>query len=218
MRKSLSADSYRIIIDGDWSFEDLYVFPRAYEQVYFLVQALLPDRESDSSGRIEHAFSAFPWRGGYSAVNFYNQLKYATPPDERPQIVSMHKGSPGWFDLALVIAAAISVERIVRSVASSIDHAHGVYDRVVKGMIDRKLLRLDAKRKELQFRQEELTYIASSVSQIARLLGLRNVREINQLTGHPYITLKILLSLYRRVKKLVDYINKGKVSIGDDDK
>ena len=191
------------------------MFPRTYEQVYFLAQALLPGHESDESGRINHAFAAFPWRGGYSAVNFYNQLKYATAAEDRPQIVSMYKGSPGWFDLALLVAAAISVERLVKSVANSIDHAHNVYDSIVKGMISRRLLRLDAKRKELQFHQDELDYIESSAAQIARLLGLQNIAELNELTGHPYITLKILLSLYRRVKKLVDFTNKGKASFGD---
>ena len=43
-----------------------------------------------------------------------------------------------------------------------------------------------------------------------KLLGFNNLDEINARTGHPYLSLKILLSLYRRVKTLTDYIGKGK--------
>jgi hypothetical protein len=35
-------DNYPIAIDKRWSLEDLYKFPRAYEQVYFAYEALLP--------------------------------------------------------------------------------------------------------------------------------------------------------------------------------
>jgi hypothetical protein len=214
-KKKSNPDTYRIAINGNWSFEDLYVFPRAYEQVYFLVQSLSPEHDEQDLERINHSFRAFPWRGGYSAVNFYNQLKFVTPAKARPQIVSMHKGSPGWFELALVVAAAISVERLVKSVANSIDHTHGIYDKVVKGLMERKLLRLDVKRKELQFKQEELNYIESSLNQMARILGFDNLKKINEKTGHPYVSLKILLSLYRRVRKLADYSEKGKANFGD---
>ena len=78
-------DDYTILIDKRWSLGDLYEFPRAYEQVYFAFEALIPADE-EAAARIDRAFKAFPWRGGYSAVNFYNQLKYATPPNKRPTI------------------------------------------------------------------------------------------------------------------------------------
>lgn len=204
------SETYTIHIEGDWSLEDLYVFPRAFEQVYFLVYSIMPDRDEDALERIRHAYSAHPWRGGYSAVNFYNQLKCVTPKKYRPQIASIHYASPGWIEVALILSVAFSVERLVKSIASTIGHAHDIYDRIVRGMSERKLLRLEAKRKELQFNREELEYITSCLEQMGKLLGFKNLEEINARTGHPYISLKILLSLYRRVKTLVDYISKGK--------
>lgn len=203
-------ETYTIHIEGDWSLEDFYVFPRTFEQVYFLVDSLMPERDEDKLERIHHAYRAFPWRGGYSAVNFYNQLKYVTPKKDRPQIASIQYASPGWLEVALILSVAFSVERLVKSIANTIGHANDVYDRIVRGMSERKLLRLEADRKELQFKKDELEYVTSSLEQMAELLGINNIEEINARTGHPYLSLKILLSLYRRVKTLTNYIVKGK--------
>jgi hypothetical protein len=39
---------------------------------------------------------------------------------------------------------------------------------------------------------------------------------VTKLTGHPFITLKILLSYYRRVRKLADMQAAGKIKLKDD--
>jgi hypothetical protein len=55
----LNEKQYKIPIGGRWDLEDLYVFPRAYEQVYFLVY---------SSKEIFYVFSDLRiiFIGGYS--------------------------------------------------------------------------------------------------------------------------------------------------------
>jgi hypothetical protein len=206
-------DRYLVHIEGRWSLEDLYVFPRAYEQVYFAVYSMLPGHDEIALERIHNAYRAFPWQGGYSAVNFYNQLKYVTPSKERPEIASIQYHSPGWIELVLLVGVALAVEKIVRAIASSIDHANGVYDRIVRGLQERKLLRLEAKRKQLEFRKAELQFIKEASEAMASLFGFKNLNEIHERTGHPYLTLKILLSLYRRIRTLVQYEEKGKATL-----
>ena len=115
-----------------------------------------------------------------------------------------------------MVSVAIAVERIVKSMANSVDHAHNVYNRIMRSLSERKLLRLEAKRKELQFKREELEYIDFCLEQMSKLLGFENIDEINARTGHPYLSLKILLSLYRRVRTLVDYEAKGKAKFDNE--
>src|SRR5207248_3759476 len=93
-----ASETYTIHIEGKWSLEDLYVLPRTFEQVYFMVYSLFPEHDDFTLERIQHTYEAFPWQGGYSAVNFYDQLKHITPKRERPQIASIHYGSPGWIE------------------------------------------------------------------------------------------------------------------------
>src|SRR4051812_45820153 len=85
-RRSTKTDLYQIPIGGNWTLEDLYVFPRAYEQCYFMYLSLhqgAPGLRDDSA---TYAYEVFPWQGGYSAVDFYNRLKWAVPKRRRPRI------------------------------------------------------------------------------------------------------------------------------------
>ncbi len=104
------SETYTIHIEGEWSLVDLYNFPRAFEQACFLVYSLMPERDEDALERIHHAYRAFPWRGGYSVVNFYNQLKFVTSKEDRPQIASIHYASSSWLEVAFILSVAFSVE------------------------------------------------------------------------------------------------------------
>lgn len=209
----MEQSNYKITIDGKWTLEDLYVFPRTYEQVYYLMYSLLPQEDEVALERIQRAYSVFPWQGGYSAVNFYNDLKYVLPKNQRPSIVSIYYSSPGWIELAILTGVAISVERLVKTIANTINHANTVYHNIYTGLQKRRLLRIETKRKELQLEKEEMEYVEESLHQMARLLGFQNPAEINERTGNPYITLKILLSLYRRIRTLAEYQRNGKTKL-----
>ena len=203
-------ETYKISIDGKWTLEDLYVFPHTYEQVYYLMYSLLPQEDEFAQERIQRAYSVFPWRGGYSAVNFYNRLKYVLPRKERPAIVSIQYASPGWLELTLIVGVAFSIERLVKMIASSLKHANSTYHEIQMGLQKRKLLRIEVKRKTLQLKKEELEYIEDALSRMCALLGFRNIEELNGKTGSPHKTLKILLSFYRRIRTLAEYQSKGK--------
>lgn len=209
----LAESNYIINIDGRWDLEDLYVFPRSYEQVYFLVFSLLAHEDENIQERIKYAYSGFPWRGGYSAVNFYNNLKYTTPKLHRPQVLSIQYASPGWIELRLINFVAHTVESIVKSIAASILHANHVYNEVHKGLSERKLLRIDVKKKELELEIMHAQYIEQSANTMARLVGLDNLNQMHDKTGSPLKTLKILLSLYRRIRTLAEYQNSGKTKL-----
>ena len=208
--------TYTIHIDGEWSLEDLYVFPHTFEQVYFLLYSLLPNYDDFELERIEYAYRAFPWRGdGYSAVNFYNQLRYVIPIRQRPQLISINYASPGLLEIGLVLTVAVTVGRIVKSLCDSINQVNQTYGNIMKGMHDRKLLRLEERRRGLDLERDELEFTEKSLNTMAHILGFDDVKEINRRTGHPYKSLKILLSLYRRMRTLADYQRREKALFTD---
>lgn len=69
-------DNYVIHMDGRWTLDDLYRFPRTYEQVYFAIDALVPSGSRADEERVARAIQAFPWQGGYSAVPHRVGLSY----------------------------------------------------------------------------------------------------------------------------------------------
>lgn len=208
-------ETYSIHIDGRWSLEDLYIFPRTYEQVYFLVHSLQEDLDEAAMERVTRAYQAFPWQGGYSAVNFYNQLKRITPKRERPEIASISYASPGWIEIALILSVALNVEKIVKSVCASIQVMNKTYSDIMRGMQERKLLRIEVEKSELELKKAELEYVEGAAREMAAILGIRNIDVVNDRTGHPYRTLKILLSLYRRVRILANYQSKKKADFSN---
>jgi hypothetical protein len=202
---------YRIDLDGEWTLEDLYKFPRAYEQVYFFFASVDEDISVSDRERIARAFASFPWQGGYSAVTFFNHLKYAVDRRRRPRIAAIHKASPGFMELLLLVSIALAIAKVVKSLCSAADAAHNTYNAIYRGMQERKLLKLKVDRATLQFDKEHIDFIESSSRQMAKLLGIPSPSRINALAGSPYLTLKILLSVYRRARTLVEYEQRGKL-------
>lgn len=214
MEINLLEDNYKIPIDEKWSLEDLYLFSRTYEQVYFLIYSLLPHEDEEIQEKIGYAYSAYPWKGGYSAVNFYNKLKFTTPRKQRPQILSMQYSSPGWIELSLMVGvAATAVERIVKAIATCIREMNSIYNEIYKGMSERKLLSITTKQAELELEQANMEYIQKSTDTMVKLLRLEDIEQIHKKSGSPLKTLKILLSLYRRVRILAEFQRSGKTKL-----
>jgi hypothetical protein len=207
---------YRIALDSDWTLEDLYKFPHTYEQVYFFYDAISRDSDEGIRERITNVFSAFPWHGGYSAVNFYNQLKYSAGRHRRPRIIAINKSSPGVLDLSLIVVTAYYVAKIVKLVASTIDVANTTYHNIYKGMREREPLNIKVERDQLHLEKEHLDFINSGGRQMAKLLGFSSPAQINSITKSPYVTLKILFSVFRRVRTLAEYEKSGKADLTEE--
>jgi len=211
---------YKINIDGKWTLEDLYLLPHTYSQVYGFIYSIneikdispesLDDFNMDFDERILFTYTSQPWKGGYSTVNFYNYLKNLVPPKHRPRIKAIHYESPGFMELILFVPVAIAIKKIVQSFCDAGKSIHSLYNEIYKGMQERKLLQIDVKKKELELKEVDLKFINSSTQSLAKLLGFKNLKELNKVTRNPLTSLKILLSFYRRIRSLADYTTKGK--------
>jgi hypothetical protein len=203
-------------MDGRWTLDDLYRFPRTYEQVYFGLDALVPSGSRADEERIARAFQAFPWQGGYSAVNFYNQLKLATPANARPKVASIRYASPGWIELSLILEQAHLLAGIVAVVAGSIAGCNVVYNQIISDLTRRKLLRIEVEKEKIALSREELKLVREYAEEMAGLLQLGSSQAIDARTEKPLVSLKILLSVYRRVRILADYQLKRKAVLPSD--
>jgi hypothetical protein len=210
----MKAETYRISIDGDWTLEDWYVFPRTLSQVYAFLYSMTAVSESkeepDEDDHLYITYTAHPWRGGYSAVNFYNYLQNLVPGPLRPRVVSAQFSSPGWFELGLAVAVALSIKRIVKAFCDAGREINSLYNEIYNGLQERKLLSISVKRKELQLEREVVEFIDLSMKCLARMMGFEGVRELYKVTPNPLAAVKILLSFYRRVGTLAEYQQKGK--------
>lgn len=213
----VNSDNYRITLDGDWSLVDFYELPHVYAQVYAFNCAFLLAPMVGDSQQVVYVFASYPWRGGYSAVNFYNVLGSNVPLRLRPKVKSIQYASPGFIELTLLVKAAFAVAAIVGVVVKSGGGVNSLYHQIYKGMQERRMMQIDLKQKELELARSQLDFAVKSSEQLANGLGFESLNQLNEGTGNPVATLKILMSYYRRIRTLAEYVTKGKASFPADD-
>lgn len=210
---------YRIELDQQWSLADLYEFPRTYAQAYAFLYSVLSrgaeaaktwDMESED---VDEPYVINPWVGGYDAVNFYKQLQSRVPRAHRPQVVSLHYGSPGWMDLGLLMAIAVAIRLSVASFVGAGRQLNSFYNEIYKGMRERQLMNISVKRQQLSLDREALEFIESSTLRLAELLEVRQAADLHLRTKNPLASLRIMLSYYRRVRTLAEYSKRGKAKL-----
>jgi hypothetical protein len=122
----------------------------------------------------------------------------------------MQYSSPGWIEISVITGVALSLEQLVKSVGRTILYVNKVYNEIYAGFQERKLSEIKTKQAESEFQRKHGKFISDSLKEMAKIYGVKKVSDLNQKTGSPYKSLKILLSLHRRVRTLVDYQSKGK--------
>jgi hypothetical protein len=211
----MNEQKYRIPIGGRWELQDLYQFPHTYTQIYSVLYIFQHELSNARLERRQHIFSAYPWGGGYSAVNWYSGLYYTIPRDKRPQVLAITYASPGWIDLGVILAVAVAIKQMLIAFSEAGKHLHDTYNQIQKGIHQRKLNTIKLKKAELELETERVKFVRKASEDLAKLIGFKNLREMHELTGNPLITLKMLCSIYLRLRILNEFESEGKTKIGE---
>ena len=204
---------YRVVLNEDWTLADLYEFPHAYSQNYAFIYCLDSNLRPRDQDRIGRALQEYPWRGGYSYVNIYAVLQNQIPQFERPKIKSIQKSSPGWLDLFLNVDVAIEVAKSVAVLSGAAASAVLAYKKIQKYLADINVYRKKMQLQEMQISEQQAKTINAMCFEMAKFLGFKKVKELHEWSGHPEVTLKLLLAHYRRVSVLAEFVEKGKAEL-----
>ena len=203
---------HKIHIEGRWEIRDLYLFPHRYAEIYSFLFALSV-ADGAESNPFADAFCRYPWKGGYSAVNFYDELYAAIPTESRPQIKRIEYASPGFIELGAVLLLVTQIDRVLTTAFKSWDKIDRIYDGIQKRMRKRRLAGINLKDRERKLEEDDLKFCIEKCKELSEALGLENPAALNKLTGDPLASLKILMAFYRRLRELVSFVEAGKVKI-----
>lgn len=218
---ALEAKLTQLELDGHWGLEELSDTTKDYVQVYGFAYSLIPDLPSARLLEIDHIYGKFPWQGGYSTVNFFNQLFHKIPPKLRPAVKRIQYASPGFIELTEVIAVAGTVAAIVAAVCNSIDSVHKLYRKIQKGSIDHELSKINLTKEKLVLTEQQIAFCEVSAKRMANALGLTEEQQrlVDQKVQRSSIMkLKIFLSVYRRVEPLAKKQAEGKLNINGNER
>ena len=215
IKKISNVPVYRIVLpdSADWTLEDLYVFPRTYEQCYMFIYCLDSDLSIKDKEAIDMAFENYPWAGGFSYVNFYQILRARVPQKSRPKLRSIHKASPGWIELAMNLDVAVVIAKSVAQITVSFAATTAAYKQAMRLLSSLRTDREKAKTENLRQKKKQIEEMRNICEELAKCMGFTSLTDLHKRTKDPEISLKMLLAHYRRMRTLHEYLSKGKVQL-----
>jgi len=203
-------------LDGRWSLEELSDTTKDYIQLYGFAYSLIPDLPAARRDEIDYIYGKFPWRGGFSTVNFFNQLFHKIPPKLRPEVQRIQYASPGFIELTEILAVAVTVAAIVATVCKSMKSVHDLYRSIQKASVEHELSKINLASVDLELKQRQIAFCQASANSLVEAFGLTKAQSAlidKKVDGSAVMKLKILLSVYRRVEPLAKKQTEGKLSI-----
>lgn len=199
-----------IAIDGRWDTRDLATLPELFTDNYSFVYSLMASERSGRS-RANDMFKKFPWKGGFSTVGFYDGLYRQVPREHRLAVKGISYNSPGTITLLAVNEAIKKIKNSVNAVNDVNSTLQTQYRELHDGMSLRELLGRSTE--ETVVDENDINFVSTRAKLLATDLKFDQLHQLHKLTDLNWIaTAKILLSYYRRVKMLADFLDTGKAA------
>lgn len=198
--------NYGLNVDGDWFLDDLVKIPRTFQQLYAFCYTLKNLQKQSVWANALHIFRKYPWRGGYSRVNFYQDLRRVIPSMHEAKIKKLQMASAGEFRFELLTSAAEDVRATVDAATNNALALDRLEKEAMTIFRAHKLSRIKSNHPELRLSKGVLALLRKKVGEIAEALGLGEyVEEIRTLAGNDLVAIKILLSFHRRVSRFTKF-------------
>lgn len=202
-----------IKLDKRWELQDLSVVTKEYVQLYSFFYVLKCVNEGIYVGL---DFSTYPWRGGFSVVNFFQGSYGLTPPEYRLQVSRLQYASPGFIELTGAISIAADIATLVTTLCSSAWAINKTYDSIVRSYHKRRLGKIKLDEAESKLQREDILFIQESIRKLSTEFRLRpeQIDAIQKITNkNELVQLKILLALYRKAEPIKEQQSSGKAQL-----
>ena len=213
-------ETAQLALSGRWDFEELMEMTRDYIQLYGFAYSLSKDLPARRESEIEYIYGKFPWRGGFSTVNFFSQLFHNIPPPNRPKVLRMQYASPGFIEITAIAGAALAVAGFVKALCVSINAAHELYRNIQKRSVELKLSKINLTKEKLSLTRAQIDFCNDASDQLTKVLGLSQAQNelLEQRTqGNKVMKTKLLLSVFRRAINLADKQASQMLNVGEGD-
>jgi hypothetical protein len=115
VQQSWSEERLGARLGGDWELRDFGEFNRSFAHLYAFVYSIKQEVNENLEEMYNELYVAHPWRGGWSAYNFFETLHARIPKAHRPKILSLEIHSPGLMEIGLVLAVGLAAVNIIKN-------------------------------------------------------------------------------------------------------
>lgn len=198
--------SVTVGIDGRWDIQDLADYPQKLAAPYAFLYGLKKTIISHVEAK-KDLFIRYPWRGGFSTVNFYRDLYALIPPVHRVIVEKIKYASPGEIQLQ---ADSAVIEELHTAVAAmeNLD-SYGIYQQLRRDMSNFGFLGRSPQEMKISAAAEEI--LEAHCRKLAHAISFTRLAELYELSGENWAhAAKLLLAYYRRLEELAEFYESGK--------
>lgn len=198
-------------IDGRWDIQDLSHFPNIFADAYSFMYAM-QENAGLNEDAVHELFNRYPWRGGFSSVSFYNGLYHQIPRTQRLAVKEIHYASPGAMRVTALPDLAKSIDTLVRQLNTNGVKAREAFRELQEGMSEKEFL--GKTHRDIELEVTDKAFLQRACNKLAKEIGFDHLKRIHKLCDKNWLaTAKILVSFYRRLSELAEFVDSGKATL-----
>ncbi len=195
------ASSYAVLVEGNWSVREIGDFPSLFSKVYSL---LYWSNVLHLKHQVQH-----PWRGGFSAMHFFNWLADAVPRQDRAYVSAIQYSSPGFMRFRLNGKIAEQVTKCLFVFKANKDFINAQYDDLATYIRKNRLNEIWDENSPEWTRHN--SGLISRTIDLMRPFAVLDGNEFVELCSKPFEAVKIAMAFCRYIKTLCLYESRGLV-------
>ena len=211
--KNSSRSVLTVDIDGQWDIPDFGIFSEKISQCYSFLYALnalgKPKDFPTARSNFNEIFARYPWKGGGSPLNFYNDLYGTLVADDRLAVKQIQYASPGQIDIQGKLAIFDEIKLVISSLTSNYSQALEGYSDLHHFLQKEKFLSVS--KEMIRGTAEQQAIVSRHIEVLISAIGFVHKDEILEYADkNVMLAAKFLLSFFRRVNILFQFYAQGR--------
>lgn len=205
----------RFEIDGSWELNEFSRFYNQVEDIYYMFADLGrfedPKVSSQTKQLITKAFDK-PWRGGGSYLSFYDNIANDNLPTAPLKVSGIQYHSPGYVAIRAKKEPFDALVALLQSYAHRTIDTRKAYLALSKHLSQNGLLKRDTTNTATAAVTDRAVELATVLERL--IPGVAFPSLVKMADGNKIIAAKVLLSIYRRLERLYEFFEEGRVKYG----
>lgn len=203
--ENYNAKVYPLLLNGDWNSDQLALVQRRFMDTYALLS-----QHTKRAADTEKKILDFPWKGGFSSLHFYNELKKGIR-----NFISLRAityASPGYIEFNADRSISLILKKNVDTYIANKEKTDHIYKNLSNYISEEKFK--DTEEKVVLNKKQEETLEKLSIDL------LDNYSEpswdwIREISSDSYKSTQITRSYYRKIKELSGFVEDGRLSFAE---
>lgn len=204
-----------LFVDGEWDMPDFGQFYNRYSDVYYFLGATSAFSDAtvalERKRSIQEMFIETPFRGGFSYVNFYDQLVHHVPRAERLRMDKIKYESPGYVNVNGDEETFSEIKFIIVNFLENKGILRNKYKQLHSLLSG--LGYLTTSGREFDNSTDTASKIEADADDLAVTLKIPNVDTIKKLVeNNRLVYAKLMLSIHRRIDDASKFFAQSRVN------